>query len=231
MSTHAFALDWYLLRKQANGDTTEPTQANADNMAAWLNTRQQAVDDARRDFPSKSKIYFYAELNRVLDATRDKKLRMANAVLHQTNVDYVSYSAYDVQNQSQEVINSTLDYIQAQLKPKADITGKRVFIGEMGMQALAFNGDQKKHEQKNREIMLKFLQWKVPYILYWQIYNNEIDNGKQVGFWLIDKSDHKWPLWYTLYDLYNNQKNEVEHSGDSSYDFVNEKTRTYLLNP
>jgi hypothetical protein len=224
--------DWYLLQRKDDCKVepciTEPKQINADNMAAWLNTRQQAVDDARRDFPSKSKVYLYAEVNRVLDATRDKKMRMANAVLHQTNIDYVSYSAYDVQNQSQAVINETLDYLAAQLKPKAGITGKRVFIGEMAMQARAFQYNQQKHEQKNREIMLKFLRWKVPYILYWQIFNNEVtDEGQQEGFWLIDNQDHKWPLWYTLYGLFNYQ-NEVVENGNNSYDFIWEKTVEYL---
>ncbi|MBA2710722.1 MAG: hypothetical protein H0U57_09045 [Tatlockia sp.] len=223
--------DWYLLQRKDGCTiepcTLEPTQINADNMATWLNTRQQAVDDARRDYPSKSKIYLYAEVNRVLDATRDKKIRMVNAVLPQTNVDYVSYSAYDVQNESQEIIKQTLDFIESRLKPKAGITGRRVFIGEMAMQARAFNDNPEMHEFKNREIMLKFLRCKVPYILYWQILNNEIHDGKQEGFWLIDNQDHKWPLWYTLFGLFNYQ-NEVAANGKNSYDFIWEKSIEYL---
>ncbi len=222
--------DWYLLQRKDGCTiepcTTEPKQVNADNMAAWLNTRQQAVDDARKDTPSKSKIYLYAEVNRVLDATRGKKMRMVNAVLHQTNVDYISYSAYDVQNQSETVISETLDYIEAQLKPKASISGRRVFIGEMGMQARAFAYNPEIHEQKNREIILKFLRCKVPYILYWQIFNNETADGKQEGFWLIDNLDYKWPLWYTFYGLFSYQ-NELPTMG-SSFEFIRKKTIEYL---
>ena len=219
--------DWYLLQKKGD-KIIEPTQATVDNMAAWLNTRQQAVDDARRDFKSNSKIYFYAEVNRVLDASQDKKIRMVNAVLPKTNVDYVSYSAYDVQGKSQELINSTLDLIESKLKPKAGLTGRRVFIGEMGMQARVYNGNQALHEKNNREIMLKFLKSKVPYIFYWQIYNNEISANQQEGFWLIDNHDSKWPLWYSLYGLYNYQKVEVEQSGNNSFEFIRQKTIEYL---
>jgi hypothetical protein len=231
--------DWYLLQMH-DGHTTEPKQYNADNMAKWLNIRQKAVNDAREQTPSKSKIYMYVELNKAYEPykekdwdKKDQKIRIVNAVLPQTNMDYVSYSSYDVQQQNESEINNTLDYIESQLKPStANISGHRVFIGEMGMQARVYGYDKEKHEQANRAILLKFLKWQPPYILYWEIRNNEVTmvdgQKRQEGFWLIDDKDVKWPLWYTLSGLFKDQENQVAISGENSYPFIQQKTIEHL---
>ncbi|CDZ76434.1 hypothetical protein BN59_00703 [Legionella massiliensis] len=221
--------DWYLL-KMTNGKTTEPTQFQADNMAKWLNIRQKAVSDAREQVASKSKIYLYAEVNQVYEEYKHHdKIRMVNAVLPQTDVDYVSYSTYDVQKENESEISNTLDYIESKLKPsKANIMGRRVFIGEMGMQAKIYNYNKEQHEQANRAILLKFLKWQPPYILYWEIRNNEISGQQQEGFWLIDDKDIKWPLWYSLAGLFKEQDKLVRNTKDSSYQNVWQMTIDYL---
>ncbi len=50
------------------------------------------------------------------------------------------------------------------------------------------------------------MQTGVPYILYWEMYNNEVANNEQQGFWLINDKDQKQPLYYTLEGLYKAQK-------------------------
>ena len=87
-------------------------------MINWANTRQQAVDDARRDTPHANvHIYYYVEVNRVRDAMNGK-VRVANKVLPRTNPDFVSYSSYDEQNGDIEKnFAEVLEYIQAQLSP------------------------------------------------------------------------------------------------------------------
>jgi hypothetical protein len=40
------------------------------------------------------------------------------------------------------------------------------------------------------------LQWGCPFLLYWEMYNNEVDkDGKQRGFWLIDDKGVKQPVY------------------------------------
>ena len=73
----------------------EPSPELLANVAAWVERRQQAVDDAKRDTPgSDLQVYYYLELNLVWDAIAGKP-RAANAILPVTPVDYVSYSAYE----------------------------------------------------------------------------------------------------------------------------------------
>jgi hypothetical protein len=136
-------------------------------------------------------VYTYAEVNRVMDAFKGGQQRMINAVIPKTNVDFLSYSAYDVQLQPLETVRAALDYANQQLPPKAGLPARRVFIGECGLSWEACGGDGKVHEQRNREILAKFLAWRPALVLYWQLYNNEVKDGKQVGFWLIDSPSRK----------------------------------------
>jgi hypothetical protein len=120
--------DWLLTRMDLNkGPNAEEVQSMVD----WANTRQKAVDDARRDTAHTNvQVYYYVEVNRVCDAM-EGKVRVANRVLPRANPDFVSYSSYDSQDGDTESnFAEALDYLGAQLTPKPEIAGKRVFIGE-----------------------------------------------------------------------------------------------------
>ena len=193
--------DWYLLPDRNTQADVNPAAAAA--MVEWLNVRQEAVDDARAEVPyTRCRVYTYAEVNRVRDAMKDGRKRLVNAVLPKANVDFVSYSAYDCQLLPVEEIRATLDYVNAQLPAKAGLPAKRVFIGECGLSWKACGGDGVKHDQRNREILAKFMTWKPAMTLFWQYYNNEVIDGEQVGFWLVDNKNNKTPLHATLTELF-----------------------------
>jgi hypothetical protein len=42
------------------------------------------------------------------------------------------------------------------------------------------------------------LEWGCPFILYWELYCNEIDpaTGQHRGYWLIDDKGDKQPVWF-----------------------------------
>ncbi len=45
--------------------------------------------------------------------------------------------------------------------------------------------------------------WGCPFALYWELYNNEVEeNGKQRGFWLIDDKGVKQPVYHTHQRFY-----------------------------
>ena len=189
--------DWYLLPDRDVKKDVTPERAAA--MIEWLNVRQKAVDDARAEVPyAKCRVFTYAEVNRVRDAMKDGRRRMVNAVLPKLNVDFVSYSAYDCQLLSADEVRATLDYVNAQIPPKAGLPAKRVFIGECGLSWQACGADGAQHERRNRELLVKLLAWKPALVLFWQFYNNEVVNGQQVGFWLVDHRNQKTPLHGTL---------------------------------
>ena len=43
-------------------------------------------------------------------------------------------------------------------------------------------------------------------VLFWQFYNNEVVDGQQVGFWLVDDKNKKTPLHATITELFAAQE-------------------------
>ncbi len=197
--------DWLLLEDYNAKINAKPARIQA--MIDWLNIRQKAVDDAKDNVVHKNvQVYNYVEVNRVRDAMDQGMSRVVNAVLPKTSVDFVSYSAYDSQQLDVGSVHRTLDYIAGKLPKKDGIAGRRVFVGEFGASAQAVSYNPKEHERRNREYALKFLSWGCPYVLYWEVFNNEVKNGKQVGFWLINDQNEIQPLYNTFQNLYRQAK-------------------------
>ncbi|MBM4156092.1 MAG: hypothetical protein FJ221_13875 [Lentisphaerae bacterium] len=189
--------DWHLLPGYGtkNATRTNPPAVRIRGMRDWLATRQQAVDDARRATPHAGvEVYHYAEVNRVRDAMRnpaDRNQRVVNAVLpFVTNLDFVSWSAYDGQELPGDEFACTLDYIEAHLPTNkaAAIRGRRVFIGEYGFGG-RFPPDGQ--EAPTRALMAKAVRWGCPFVLFWQMYNNE--EGRHFG--LVDPSGAHTPCF------------------------------------
>ncbi|HLK55913.1 MAG TPA: hypothetical protein VKU00_05100 [Chthonomonadaceae bacterium] len=188
--------DWYLHPNY--NPSVVPTPKALEGMIAWLNNRQKAVEDAKRETPHEDiAVYHYTEVNLVAKAMKGGKA-LTNAVLPQTQVDYVSYSSYDSLSDREEKIHtdlsSALDYIEAHLPPKPGLAGKRVFIGEYGFPAEKYT--PMKQMQLSRAVMETALEWGCPYALYWEVYNNEVENGKQRGFWLINDRGEKQLVYH-----------------------------------
>ena len=202
--------DWFLL---PNYDKTYiPSDERCQAMAKWLRTRQNAVDKAKNETSySNVMVYSYVEVNQVADAKFSGKKRVVNCVLPLTNVDYVSYSSYDTQWYDQAKYNSVLDYIEANLPAKSGISGKRVFIGEIGNSLEKSSWDINKHESDNRAFFKTAISWGSPFVLYWEMYNNEINatTNEQRGFWLINNLNIKQPLYYTFTYFYSTAKHWV----------------------
>ncbi len=216
--------DWYLLPNYDRNYV--PSDERCQNMAKWLRTRQNAVDKAKSETTfSNVMVYTYVEVNQVVDAKFNAKKRVVNCVLPLTNVDFVSYSSYDAQWYDQTKYNAVLDYIEANLPPKAGITGKRVFIGEIGNSLEKSGCDIYKHESDNRAFFKTAIAWGCPFVLYWEMYNNEFDstNNRHRGFWLINDQNEKQPLYYTLIYFYEAAKQYVGH-----YKLINKKLPNYL---
>ena len=194
--------DWLLLTNYVTSVNPLPTRIQG--MIDWLNARQQAVDDAMRMTPHTNVfIYQYTEVNRVRDAMLNgpaNNQRLVNMVLpYVTNMDFVSWSSYDGQGLGTSDLYATLNYIEANLSTnKASvIAGKRVFVGEYGWGKTYNSAGQ---ELPTRNYMQQLLAWGVPFVLFWEMYNNE--PGYQ--FWLIDDTNTKTPC----YDLHQNALNE-----------------------
>jgi hypothetical protein len=182
--------DWML--RGTGRPASAVTPLAIEGMIRWLNVRQKAVDDAGRDTPHKNvRIFNYAEVNRVRDAMNGQT-SVTNDVLPHTTVDYVSYSSYDSADGG---LGEALDYIASKLPVKSGVPGKRVFIGEYGFPAKRFSPAQQ--DVRSRRIMRDAIQWGCPFVLYWEMYNNEVEDGRQAGYWLIDDKGARQPVYYT----------------------------------
>lgn len=190
--------DWHLRSGYDTRTDDKVTPAAVQGMSDWLNIRQKAIDDAKHDTPHRDvEVYCYTEVNLVALARQGRRT-VTNDVLPKTNVDYVSYSSYDTQAGD---LKGALDYIESKLPPKPGIAGKRVFIGEYGFPAE--QNPPAQQEERSRRVMREGLAWGCPFVLYGELYNNEVTGaGKQRGFWLIDDKGVKQPVYDTHQRFY-----------------------------
>lgn len=191
--------DGFLRGSVALENDAKVTPVAARGMADWLNTRQRAVDDAKRGTPHvQVQVWHYTEVNHVKLAMQGRPA-LVTEVLPKTNVDLVSYSGYDTQA-NPAMLKAALNFIESKLPPKPGIAGRRVFIGEYGFPAIQHSPIEQ--DRLSREVMRAGLEWGCPFILYWELYNNEVtDDGRQRGFWLIDDMGAKQPIWHTHQQL------------------------------
>jgi hypothetical protein len=198
--------DWHL-RPKYDPKSDIPAEAIA-GMAAWLNTRQKAIDDAKRDTPHRGVAVFgYTEVN-LVKIGMDGRACLTNDVLPKTSVDYVSYSSYDTQNDPRGLLLKALNHIESKLAAKAGLPpGKRVFLGEYGFPAQQHGAQAQ--DEKSRQVMKAALEWGCPFVLYWEMYNNEVEGDRHRGFWLIDDKGDKQPVYLTHQRYYTRARKYV----------------------
>lgn len=207
--------DWHL---RWDYDRTKPAnEKTIAGMTRWLNLRQQAVDDAKKNTPHKNvTLYHYLELN-LSDLAVKGETCVTNSILPHINPDYVSFSAYTATNppkneaQMRKLMKAHLDYIESKIQPKAGISDKRLFIGEYGWPQATYT--QQQIDERAKWVIRYALEWGSPYILFWEMYNNEIlANGTQKGFWLIDDKNRKTILYNTHKQFYEEAKKYVRQT-------------------
>jgi hypothetical protein len=79
-----------------------------------------------------------------------------------------------------------------------------VFIGEYGFPADRYSPQDR--DTLSRRVMRTGVGWGCPFVLYWEVYNNEVRDGRQRGFWLIDDMGRKQPVYLTLQQYYRNAR-------------------------
>jgi len=202
--------DWLLSGKM--DPKVDPTPERIAGFAQYLNIRQRAVDDARRKYADQQVwIYHYTEVNQVMKGLDGARPTLTNAVLPLVDVDFVSYSCYDALHQPEmrQALHRALDHIESQLKPRADILGKRVFVGEYAIKAASVKYDPIEHDRRNREATRAILEWGCPFALYWQFYCNEPRGDSYEGFWLVDHHQQQSVLYQTFKDYYANMNGYI----------------------
>jgi len=183
----------------------DPTQTAIDGMIEWLNARQAGIDQARAEF-GQDDVYVYhaAEVNLVAQSMNDGRPGVVNSVLPYTNLDLVSYSAYDTES-SPTGFGEALDYIAMNMPDSAAFGNKNVYIGEYGLPENDSGLEAVQNTVQN--VVETALAWGCPYIVYWEVYCNEylrlpvVSSDDVRGFWLVKPDGTKSWVWHYLHDL------------------------------
>jgi hypothetical protein len=197
--------DW-MVRGNYKGDV-EPVPSALANMVEWLNARQAGVNQAREEVGQQGvRVYHAAEVNRVVQSMRSGFPNVVNKVLPHTSLDLISYSAWDSATEhyaDPKVLRDALDFIAANAPDSADFGNRNVYIGEFGMPESGYSLDKIQTAIPNT--VRTALDWGCPYVVYWQLYCNELkdpnaklpvkSNDAVRGFWLIRPDGTKSWLW------------------------------------
>lgn len=204
--------DW-MVRGNYKGEE-EPTPAALANMVEWLNARQAGVDRARREVGEQGvHVYHAAEVNRVVQSMRTGFPNMVNEVLPHTHLDLVSYSAWDAATEhyaDPNVLRDALDFIAVHTSDSADFGNHNVYLGEFGMPENVYSLEKVQTAIPNAVQIA--LAWGCPYIVYWELYCNELkdptakspvkSNDVVRGFWLIRPDGTKAWTWDYFHGLF-----------------------------
>ncbi len=207
--------DW-LIRGNYDRNADPQPEAIA-GMIDWLNARQAGVNQAREEIGTDGvRIFHAAEVNRVVASMKENKPNVVNTVLPYTKLDLVSYSAWDAATEHFEdpnVFREALDFIAAHAPDSSAFGDKNVYVGEFGMPENKFSAEQIR--KAIPAAVETALDWGCPYIVYWQLYCNELQDSKSGssaglpvksndavrGFWLIRPDGSKawtWEYFHTL---------------------------------
>jgi len=211
--------DW-LIRGNFDGQI-EPKPEAISAMIEWLNARQAGVNQARDEVGQHGvHIYHAAEVNRVVASMKKGRPGVINAVLPHTNLDLVSYSAWDSVTEHFEdpnIFREALEFIAANMPDSPHFGERNVYVGEFGMPENEFSTEQLRRAIPNA--VQTALSWGCPYIVYWQLYCNELKDSRQRppirsnealrGFWLIRPDGSKAWAWNYFYRLLNPDRSKT----------------------
>jgi len=181
---------------------TDPSDEAVEGMIRWLSARQDGVDRARAETAAHGvRVLHAAEVNLVKIALEENRPTVADQVLPHTNLDLVSYSAWDTQGDP-KVLRAALDYIARHAGDRRPLGPRNVYLGEFGLPENDF--PLPRVQQTVRGALDTALDWGCPYVVYWQLYCNEPrrrpvrTNDDTRGFWLIRPDRTKSWAWGEL---------------------------------
>lgn len=191
----------------------EPTPLALASMIGWLNARQAGVNQARQEVGEQGvHVYHATEVNLVVQSMRNGSAGVVNKVLPHTQLDLVSYSAWDSATShysDPNVLRDALEFIAANAPDSPAFGNHNVYLGEFGMPENGYSLAQIQTAIPNA--VQTGLKWGCPYVVYWQLYCNELKDPKTQppvktndavrGFWLIRPDGTKSWVWDYFHGL------------------------------
>ncbi len=192
--------DWAV---RGHFDRNKPPSPEAlQAMSRWLAARQRGVEQARRENPdSDVRVYHAVEVNLLRPSMESGMPCVLTHVVPHVHPDLVSYSAWDTQHDP-ELFRRSLDFIAQRAPDSPPFGDKNVYVGEFGL-------PENEHSQEDvtrliRNVVSVGIDWGCPWVIYWQIYCNEVRRSpvrapEDVrGFWLIRPDGSRAWAWDAL---------------------------------
>ena len=147
----------------------KPDAVGIKGMIDWLNTRQNAVDQARKDVGMDNVIVAHAAEVNLIDRAMKGESTATNDVVPYTHCDLYSYSAWDTLCGDKERFAPALNYL-ASKAPDSELFGhKNVYIGEFGAPISDYGIDGQL--EITQYAIESALDWGVQYAFYWVVYD------------------------------------------------------------
>jgi hypothetical protein len=167
--------------------TAKPQPGALDGMVARLNNRQEAIERARLEVPSRARVLQAAEVNLVFGGSHPS-LAVTRAVFPQTRLDLYSYSAWETTAYDGGTrLLEALQLMRDNTQPSKAFGRDNVFIGEFGAQEVWLGKDEA--AAIIRRTVDDALTFGCPYVLYWAMFDNEtiapINGVDYPGFWVL----------------------------------------------
>jgi hypothetical protein len=157
-------------------------------------------------------VYHATEVNLVVQSMRNGVAGVVNKVLPHTQLDLISYSAWDsatAHHSDPNVMRDALDFIAANAADGPVFGNRNVYLGEFGMPENNYSLAQIQTAIPNA--VRTGLNWGCPYVIYWQLYCNELKDPKTQtpvktndavrGFWLLRPDGTRSWVWDYFHDL------------------------------
>ncbi|MHB0997603.1 MAG: hypothetical protein ACYC27_00035 [Armatimonadota bacterium] len=147
----------------------KPDEVGIKGMIDWLNTRQDAVDSARRDVGMDGVVVAHAGEVNLIDRAMQGEVNVTNNVVPNTHCDLYSYSAWDTLCGEKEKFRAALDYLASRSNGSELFGKKNVYIGEFGAPISDFGEDGQL--EITRHAVETALDWGAKYLFYWVMYD------------------------------------------------------------
>ena len=207
-----------------------PSAIGIQNFKDYWRIRQKAIAKARRDVPSRSKVYHMCEVTSVRKPMFEGQQSLTTDVLPYVACDLVGYSAHDTANDSSGGANllKAIDFIRkhAQNSPVSIFGSNRVLISEIAVPEKLKGVYRYQTDPVARQIA-KFLEEGMPWVLYWQLYESGIDpkTNDYKGNWLIKPDRSKSLMFNSLVKQFagkNQRRNYLEGIRELSTQYFGE---------
>jgi hypothetical protein len=180
--------DWHLRGTTDLSTQCDPDQTAINGMIRWYNARQAGVTRARQDVPPEGvHVYGAAEVN-LVELAMQGRPTITNDVLPHTNMDLVSYSAYDTVIPAKDdpdaariKFREALNYLaqkmpdSSTLDPHGEPFGNaNVFVSEYGAPEQEWQPNGSIQQLRVTQVTVEeAYAFGCPWIIYWELFCNE----------------------------------------------------------